>query len=140
MVELVDGTWLAHLGAADMRPMIQYCLLYPERAAASWTPFDPLRGATLRFAPLDEERYPCFRLALAAARSGGSAPAVLNAANEVAVSAFLAGRIRFTDIPAVVEETLAAHVPAPLSSLDDALAADAWGRAQAERRVAARGR
>lgn len=135
LVELVDGALLAHLSAPDMRLMIQYCLSYPERLPGTWAPLDLAGLGTLQFEPADPDRYPCLALALAAARAGGTAPAVLNAANEVAVEAFLDRRIRFTDIAAVVEETLAAHPPAPVRALEDVLEADAWARDQAAQHV-----
>jgi len=126
-VELVDGSILAHLGPTDMRIPIQYALLYPERASS------PVRGlslaevGSLTFAPPDRTRFPALDLAYAAARAGGTMPAVLNAANEVAVELFLQGRIGFTDIPRLVEAVMDEHEPQG-AELTAILEADAWAR------------
>jgi 1-deoxy-D-xylulose-5-phosphate reductoisomerase len=130
LVEYRDGSIIAQIGPADMRLPIQHCLFHPERrSAAGWKPLDLAALGRLDFEPVDEERFPCFRLAREALAAGGVAGAVLNAANEVAVADFLAGRAGFLDIPATVEAALAAHPNSCLSpSLGDVLEADAWAR------------
>jgi 1-deoxy-D-xylulose-5-phosphate reductoisomerase len=129
LVEYVDGSVLAQLGHPDMRTPIAQALAYPDRIDAGVGLLDLAAQRGLAFEAPDFERFPCLALAYAALASGGTAAALLNAANEVAVAAFLAGRIRFTDIAAACAETLARVPVQPLSSLDDALAADADARA-----------
>jgi 1-deoxy-D-xylulose-5-phosphate reductoisomerase len=131
MVEFVDGTVLAQLGVTDMRLPIQYALSHPERWEAAIPGLDFSRGLSLEFHPPDRQRFPCLELGYEALRRGGSMPAVLNAANEVAVAAFLEERIRFTGIPECVAGVMDAHRPVPLRALDDVLSADAWAREQA---------
>jgi 1-deoxy-D-xylulose-5-phosphate reductoisomerase len=141
MVEFVDGTVLAQLGVTDMRLPIQYALSYPERWEAAIPGMDFTRALSLEFDVPDHGRFPCLGLAYAALAAGGTQPAVLNAANEEAVSAFLEGRIPFTAIPEAIAEVTAAHPTAPVGGLDDVLAADAWARQQVReslRRRAAR--
>jgi 1-deoxy-D-xylulose-5-phosphate reductoisomerase len=128
MVEFVDGTVLAQLGVTDMRLPIQYALSYPERWAAAIPGIDFSRGMRLDFDVPDHERFPCLRLAYRALQGGGTLPAVLNAANEEAVAAFLDGRIGFTAIPHAIREVMDDHPPRPVDTLDDVLAADAWAR------------
>jgi 1-deoxy-D-xylulose-5-phosphate reductoisomerase len=128
MVEFVDGTVLAQLGVTDMRLPIQYALSHPERWEAAIPGMDFTRALSLDFDLPDGERFPCLGLAYEALGLGGCAPAVLNAANEEAVSAFLDGRIPFTAIPEQVGETLQARPAAALGRLDDVLEADAWAR------------
>ncbi|MGV3554371.1 MAG: 1-deoxy-D-xylulose-5-phosphate reductoisomerase [Croceibacterium sp.] len=131
LVEYRDGSTLAQLGPSDMRVPIASCLAWPRRMDTPCKALDlPALGELTFFAP-DEERFPATRLARQAAEAGGAAPAVLNAANEVAVAAFLAGQIRFTRIAALVEETLTRPLPSAPSSLDDVLAVDAAARAMA---------
>jgi 1-deoxy-D-xylulose-5-phosphate reductoisomerase len=114
-----------------MRVPIASCLAWPRRMETPCKPLDlPALGELTFFAP-DEERFPATRLARQAAEAGGAAPAVLNAANEVAVAAFLAGQIAFTRIAAVVDETLTRPFPSAPSTLDDVLAVDAEARARA---------
>ena len=143
MVEYVDGSVLAQMSPNDMRFPILYALCYPERIdvysaradRALDTPLPRLDLAalgTLTFEALDEARYPAVPLACAALRTGGSAPAVLNAANEVAVEAFLAGRIPYLGIVETVARVLARHKVLPISSVAAALEADAWARREAE--------
>jgi 1-deoxy-D-xylulose-5-phosphate reductoisomerase len=127
LVELQDGSMLAQLGLPDMRIAIAYALTYPRRAALPFPSLDLSRVGPLTFEPPDMERFPCLALAYQALQKGGTCPAVLNAANEVAVAAFLEGRIPFTAIPGVIERTLAAHRSLD-SSLENVLAADAWSR------------
>jgi 1-deoxy-D-xylulose-5-phosphate reductoisomerase len=133
LVRFRDGALLAHVGLPDMRVPISYALTYPERAATPVEQLD-LEGLTLSFEPVDAEAFPLLALARAAGERGGTAPCAFNAANEVAVSAFLDGRIGFLDIAAVVEETLERVDGAPARDLDDLHAAD-----DEARRLAARG-
>ena len=128
MVEFVDGTVLAQLGVTDMRLPIQYALSYPERWEAAIPGIDFSRGLRLEFEAPDHERFPCLGLAYRALEGGGSLPAVLNAANEEAVGAFLDGRIGFPAIPEAIREVMDDHPPRTVATLDDVLAADAWAR------------
>ncbi len=134
LVEYVDGTLIAQLSVNDMRFPILYALAYPERLPSPIGSLDLVELGALHFEPADEVRFPCLRAAREALRAGGTVPAVLSAANEVAVAAFLVGRLGFTGIAAVVEaaierESAGRHA---LACLDDALAADSRGRAWAE--------
>ena len=131
LVEYVDGSVLAQLGHPDMRTPIAQALAYPERIDAGVPTLDFARLCALAFEAPDVERFPCLRLAYEALRAGGTAPAALNAANEIAVAAFLAGRIRFTDIAAACAATLSRTPNRPLIDLDDARAADAQARSHA---------
>ncbi|HXZ82238.1 MAG TPA: 1-deoxy-D-xylulose-5-phosphate reductoisomerase [Acidimicrobiales bacterium] len=128
MVEFCDGATIAQLSQPDMRLPIGYALAYPERFGEPYGRIDWREVAHLDFASPDPATFPCLGLALEAGRAGGSAPAWLNAANEVAVGAFLAGRISWPGIAAVVAETLAAHEPTALVEIEDVLAADAAAR------------
>ena len=132
LVEFEDGSFLAQLGVTDMQIPVQYALTWPERLPTGLAPLPLDRAFALRFSPPDPARFPALRLAREALEAGGDAPTVLNAANEVAVEGFLGGRLRFPDIPAVVEETLAAHAPSEPTGLDAVAEADAWGRRRAE--------
>ncbi len=138
MVEFEDGTLLAQLGATDMRTPIQYALTWPERLAGDLPRFGFAEPFSLQFEPPDPVRFPCLRLAAEALAAGGDAPAVLNAANEVAVAAFLAERIRFLDVPRVVEETLERRNPTEPEDLEAVAASDSWARRTAAERVAFR--
>ena len=132
MVEFRDRSTLAQLGPSDMRVPIASCLAWPERMETPLAPLDLAAIGELTFFAPDETRFPATRLAREAIRAGGSAPAVLNAANEVAVAAFLAGQIRFTRIAAIVEETLQRSNNAPRpASLEEVLAVDKAARAEA---------
>jgi 1-deoxy-D-xylulose-5-phosphate reductoisomerase len=128
MVEFVDGTVLAQLGVTDMRLPIQYALSYPERWEAAIPGMDFTRSMRLDFETPDHEHFPCLGLAYRALQGGGSLPAVLNAANEEAVAAFLDARVPFTAIHDTVSEVMEDHRPAPLGRLEDVLEADAWAR------------
>jgi len=128
LVEFVDGSFKAQLGVTDMRHPIQYALTYPHRLKTPLPPFDLVACGPLHFAPPDTERFPCLGLAYDALATGAAAPAVLNAANEVAVASFLAGRSAFYDIPAVIHGALKRHRDAPAATLDDILAADRLAR------------
>ncbi|MFC3101266.1 1-deoxy-D-xylulose-5-phosphate reductoisomerase [Altererythrobacter lauratis] len=133
MVEYRDGSTLAQLGPSDMRVPIASCLAWPARMDTACKPLDLPAIGTLSFFEPDEERFPATRLARAAAEAGGAAPAVLNAANEVAVAAFLAGQITFTKISAIVARTLDAGMPPAPTSLAEVLAVDAEARQLASR-------
>ncbi len=124
LVEYVDGSVLAQLGNPDMRTPIAHALAYPERIDSGVEPLDLTRVARLDFEAPDPVRFPCLRLAYEALRSGGTAPAILNAANEVAVEAFLDERLAFPRIPAVIEEVLQRIPAGAADSLDAVLAAD----------------
>jgi len=137
LVEFVDGSWIAQLSVNDMVFSVQYALSFPERWGNEFPRLDPGALGSLDFEPLDEERFRSVGLARQAVADGGSAPAVLNAANEIAVYAFLEERIRFPKIVETVERVLAAHTPSPVESLEDALEWDAWGRRTAREALAA---
>jgi len=136
LVRFRDGAALAHLGYPDMRVPISYALTYPERTATPLPPLD-LASLTLEFSPPDTDTFPMLALARAAGQKGGSAPCVYNAANEVAVAAFLAGRLPFLGISEVVGETLVAAGTEPIDDLDDLVEADRAARALAEGALAA---
>ena len=131
LVEYRDGSTLAQLGPSDMRVPIASCLAWPRRMETALKPLDLPAIGTLSFFAPDEERFPATRLAREAAQAGGAAPAVLNAANEVAVAAFLAGQIAFTDISALVAQTLSGTLPPAPRILEDVFAVDAVARARA---------
>jgi 1-deoxy-D-xylulose-5-phosphate reductoisomerase len=128
LVQLNDGSSLAHLGYPDMRVPISYALHYPERADVPVEPLDLAALGRLTFEPPDTEAFPCLELARAAAEDGGTAPCTLNAANEIAVHAFLGRRIAFGDIPRVIEGTLAAAEHRQVQSFDDLYEADTEAR------------
>jgi 1-deoxy-D-xylulose-5-phosphate reductoisomerase len=128
MVEFADGSVKAHLGATDMRIPIQYAFSHPHRWASPVPPVDFTTLGSLDFEPVDLETFRCLTLALAAGREGGTLPAVLNAANEVAVAAFLDGRCRLTDIDRVVETVMDAHAPERLLAVEQVEAVDQWAR------------
>jgi 1-deoxy-D-xylulose-5-phosphate reductoisomerase len=132
MVEMADGAMLAQMGTADMRGPIQYALGYPDRIRGPVERLDPIAAGPLEFLPVDGARYPCLALARAALRAGGSAPAALNAANEIAVDAFLHGRLPFPGIARLVQEVLDRHRPAPVRGLEDVLECDRAARRAAE--------
>ncbi len=128
MVELVDGSIIAQMGVTDMRHAIQYALTYPERRPSALPPLDLATLGRLEFFAPDLDRFPCLRLAYQALRAGGTMPAVLNAANEVAVAAFLDRKIKFGDIPRLIENACEAHTVQPALQLETVLAADRWAR------------
>ena len=138
LIEMRDGSLICQLGPADMRGPIQYALTYPDRWESPLPGLDLVAGPSLEFAPPDPARFPCLRLAYTALGKGGTAPAALNAANEVAVEAFLARRTRFNEIPRVIGKVLEEHVPVLADSLEAILEADRWSRRAAER-ILARG-
>jgi 1-deoxy-D-xylulose-5-phosphate reductoisomerase len=131
MVEYVDGSVIAQLGHPDMRTPIAQALAFPDRIDAGVPALDLVRRGSLSFEAPDHRRFPSLNLAYDALRAGGTSPVVLNAANEVAVAAFLAGRVRFTDIAPACAEALGRLPARAVGSLDDALAADAEARAVA---------
>ncbi|MDP2228785.1 MAG: 1-deoxy-D-xylulose-5-phosphate reductoisomerase, partial [Moraxellaceae bacterium] len=135
LVQYVDGSTLAQLGNPDMRTPIALGLAWPERIPAGVPPLELFGAGALHFEEPDEQRFPCLRLARDAMRAGGCAPAMLNAANEVAVDAFLEGRIRFTDIPVIIEQTLTELPMMAADALSTILAADRDARAVAARRL-----
>lgn len=128
MVEYRDGSTLAQLGPSDMRVPIASCLAWPRRMTTPCKPLNLAEIGELTFFAPDEERFPATRLAREAAHAGGAAPAVLNAANEVAVAAFLGGQTAFTDIAAIVDRMLGLAMPGAPATLDDVLAIDAEAR------------
>ncbi len=131
MVEYVDGCVMAQLGAPDMRAPIAYAIAWPERCESGIKKLALTEIATLTFEEPDMDRFPALRLAFDALKAGQTCPAVLNAANEIAVAAFLEKKIGFTDIPAIVDKTLQAHAPFTPSGLDEYLEADRWAREKA---------
>ncbi|SFH50460.1 1-deoxy-D-xylulose-5-phosphate reductoisomerase [Pseudomonas syringae] len=128
MVDYVDGSVLAQLGNPDMRTPIANALAWPARVDSGVAPLDLFRIGQLDFQAPDEERFPCLRLARQVAEAGGSAPAMLNAANEVAVAAFLDGRIRYLEIAGIIEEVLDHEPVTAVEGLDAVFAADAKAR------------
>ncbi|MFC3533165.1 1-deoxy-D-xylulose-5-phosphate reductoisomerase [Vogesella facilis] len=128
MVRYQDGSVIAQLGTPDMRTPIAYAMAWPQRITAPVAPLDFMALSALTFEPPDLERFPCLRLAFDSLRTGGDASAVLNAANEVAVAAFLEGRIAFLQIPQLIERTLAQADLAPSGDLDSLLEKDAMVR------------
>lgn len=133
MVEYRDRSTLAQLGSPDMRIPIAHALAWPKRMASPCQPLDLARIGRLDFEAPDELRFPALRLARAAAAEGGAAPAILNAANEVAVAAFLAGKIGFLDVAMIVEDVLQRYSAPPPVSIEDVLAVDAQARLEAGR-------
>jgi 1-deoxy-D-xylulose-5-phosphate reductoisomerase len=128
MVELIDGSTIAQLGVTDMRLPIQYAFSYPERWDGCLPALDLTTAGALEFLTPDLDRFPCLRLAYEALVTGGTMPVALNAANEVAVEAFLAGRLAFPAIAQVIERTLTAHDVQSADSLEDVRQADDWAR------------
>jgi len=132
MVEYNDGSVIAQLGVPDMKAPIAYALSYPERLSDVISTLDLCEVGRLEFFPPDFDKFKNLKLAYFAIRKGGTMPAVLNAANEVAVEAFVAGTIGFIDMPDVVEETIDSHKPVEPLSISDVLEADRWGRHKAK--------
>jgi 1-deoxy-D-xylulose-5-phosphate reductoisomerase len=132
MVEYVDGSVIAQMGIPDMRIPIAYALAYPERVELNLKPLDLFALQTLTFQKPDLSRFPCLNLAFAACKAGGTMPAVLNAANEAAVQAFLDNRIPFTGIATLVNQAMQEHVLDPAQELEAILEADAWARRRTE--------
>ena len=128
MVRYQDGSILAQLGIADMRIPIAYALAYPHRLKGSWRPLDLTRHGQLNFLPVEKKRYPALSLAYTALREGGTMPAVLNAANEVAVDAFLNQRIGFREIHRIINKTMQKHSNRCAKEVGDVLEVDRWAR------------
>ena len=140
MVDYVDGSVLAQLGNPDMRTPIAHALAWPERIDSGVSALDLVRIGRLDFHAPDEQRFPCLHMARQAAQNGGTAPAMLNAANEVAVDAFLKGRIRFTEIASIIEDVLSREAAVAVHCLGDVLDADAQARKLASRWLESRNR
>lgn len=135
MVEFHDGSVVAQLGPTDMRLPIQYALTYPDRPANPFPRLDLAAQGSLTFERPDVEAFPSLKYATQAVTIGGTMPAVVNAANEVAVETFLSGHLDFLGIPRVVEHVMARHTPVPAAALEAVLQADAWARAEATRHL-----
>ena len=131
MAEYVDGSIIAQLGVPDMTIPISYALSYPHHFRNHLSPLDLLTAGDLQFQEPDLLRFRCLALALEAAKIGGTMPAVLNGSNEIAVDAFLKGRIGFLDIPALIEKTMATHEVSALKDIDAVVEADRWSRRKA---------
>lgn len=128
MIEMVDGSIIAQLGLTDMRHAIQYALTYPDRRPSQLPALDLATLSNLEFFTPDTDKFPCVKLAYRALRTGGTLPAVLNAANEVVVAAFLDEKIKFGDIPRLIQAACDAHETQPALSLETVLNADRWAR------------
>jgi len=135
LVELGDGSVIAQLGVTDMRLPIQYACSYPERWDALLPSLDLTRAGMLEFFPPEYDRFPCLKLAYQALRTGGTLPVVLNAANEIAVEAFLDGKLGFTSIPMVIERAMNGHIAESVSSLETVRKVDRWARTYARERA-----
>jgi 1-deoxy-D-xylulose-5-phosphate reductoisomerase len=131
-VTFVDGTSLAQLSVPDMRFAIQYALTWPTRVAAEMPRLDLAQMGQLTFRAPDPVRFPCLRLIREAADAGGTMPAVVNAADEIAVETFLAGRLPFTGIWRTIERVMAAHTVCACADLETVIEADAWARRAAK--------
>ena len=139
-VEYRDGSWIAQLSANDMVFPLQYALSYPDRWENDFPRLEPGALGSLEFEAVDHARFPCLGLARRAVEAGGSAPAVLNGSNEVAVRAFLDGQIGFPDVPGVVGAVLDSHETVAPETIEEALAWDAWGRERAREAIDVRRR
>ena len=128
MVEYVDGSVVAQMGITDMRVPISYALTFPERLPLNLPRLNLLQKGELSFFPPDPERFPCLTLAYQSIQIGETLPAVLNAANEIAVSAFLEGSLKFTDLPLLIQQVMNQHEVKPVKTVEDILRADQWGR------------
>jgi 1-deoxy-D-xylulose-5-phosphate reductoisomerase len=131
MVEYRDGSVIAQMGIADMRVPISYALSFPQRLPLSLPRLDLFRKGGLTFMPPDSERYPCLKLAYQSIEMGETMPAILNAANEVSVNAFIKGMIRFTDIPILIQRVMEDHKVKSVHTVEDILKADHWARDRA---------
>jgi 1-deoxy-D-xylulose-5-phosphate reductoisomerase len=132
LVEYADRSMIAQLGLPDMRTPISYAMHYPERMPLELPSLELAEIGKLTFFNPDHERFPCLRLGYESLRIGGTMPATMNAANEIAVEAFLQGGIRFLDIPDIIRSTMEAHAPKSIESVAHALEADRWAREKAE--------
>ena len=128
MVRYQDGAIMAQLGIADMRIPIAYALTYPHRLKGNWEPLDLTKHKGLNFLPVEKKRFPGLSLAYSAIEEGGTMPAVLNAANEVAVAAFLAGRIGFREIHRIIDKTMQRHQSTHAKNIDEVIEVDRWAR------------
>ncbi len=133
MVEFVDGVCLAQMGVPDMRIPIAFALMYPQRMVNDIAPLDLIKEKSLEFFEPDKKKFPCLDIARQAGICGGTAPAVLNAADEVAVSAFMEKKIRFMDVPEIIEKVLSIHKVIYNPSLENILEADLWARRETEK-------
>ncbi len=133
MVEFIDGSILAQMGIPDMRIPIAYALSYPERIENSLPPLNFIKSGKMEFMKPDTKIFPCLKLAYDAGEAGGTNPAVLNAANEVAVEEFINGKIKFTNIPKIIEKVLSLHDAVNEPSLEEIIQADRWARQQAQK-------
>jgi 1-deoxy-D-xylulose-5-phosphate reductoisomerase len=131
MVRYQDGCLIAQLGIADMRIPIAYALSYPHRLKGSWKPLELTQHRELNFLPIEKKRYPALQLAYEALQEGGTMPAVLNAANEVAVEAFLQRRLGFREIHRLIRKTMDAHTPRQAKKIEELLETDRWAREKA---------
>jgi 1-deoxy-D-xylulose-5-phosphate reductoisomerase len=138
MVEMIDGAIICQMGMPDMRGPIQYALGYPRRFAGPVPSLSVGAEGTLEFAEVDRQRFPGLDLAYAALTAGGTAPAVLNGANEIAVQAFLDGRIGYLGIPRLVKEVLEGHRPQKVDTIEDVMQSDRWSRRAAEEMLSMR--
>lgn len=138
MVEMVDGSIIAQLGVTDMKHAIQYALTYPHRQQNCLEPLDFTKVTSLTFEQPDLERFPCLALAYRALETGGTLPAVLNAANEISVQAFLDGKIRLSEIADINEIVMNSHQIQPANSLETILSADSWARESARKMLEAK--
>lgn len=132
LVEYEDRSMISQLGLPDMRTPISYAMRYPDRLPLDLPSLDLTAIGTLTFCKPDHDRFPCLRLGYESLQIGGTMPAAMNAANEIAVDAFLNGGIRFTDISDIIHSTMQAHTPQPVLSVDVALEADRWAREKAD--------
>jgi 1-deoxy-D-xylulose-5-phosphate reductoisomerase len=132
LVEYEDRSMISQLGLPDMRTPISYAMRYPDRLPLDLPSLDLAEIGTLTFCKPDHDRFPCLRLGYESLRVGGTMPAAMNAANEIAVDAFLNGGIRFTDISDIIQSTMQAHSPQPIRSVEVALEADRWAREKAD--------
>jgi 1-deoxy-D-xylulose-5-phosphate reductoisomerase len=132
MIEMIDGSIIAQMGITDMRLMIQYALTFPDRLTAQLPALNFEKMSKLEFFEPDFERFPCLRLAYEAMREGGTMPAAMSAANEIAVAAFLSRCIKFMDIPRIIEDTMLAYEKQSCSNIEAVLEADRWARAHAD--------
>jgi 1-deoxy-D-xylulose-5-phosphate reductoisomerase len=131
MVRYQDGSVIAQLGIPDMRIPIAYALAYPHRLKGDWKPLELARHGELNFLPVERKRFPALALAYEALKEGGTMPAVLNAANEIAVAAFLEGKIGFREIHRIIDKTMRGHSPKRAKAVEDILEIDRWAREQA---------
>jgi 1-deoxy-D-xylulose-5-phosphate reductoisomerase len=136
MIELVDGSVIAQMGVTDMRHAIQYALTYPDRCPTQLPPLNLAGLSSLHFEAPDLERFPCISLAYRALKTGGTLPAAMNAANEVAVQAFIQEQILFSDIPVAIQSVMDAHRTADLTDLNTVLNTDRDARASARAVIA----